>query len=307
MKELGEGFRCGIGHDVDRFIGIEIERHGRCVKLHQKEAISRLLRQHGMDEANSSHLPGEGGTRLDMSDVDGESEGTKLSESEQSDFRSLVGSLMYIACNTRPDIMYQTGALSRFMKQAHTVHVVAAKRVLRYLRGTQDLGIWLGQKGQATVKIGEEPVVWTDSDWNTPRSTSGGIVLVDGPIRWWSRKQPVPALSSTEAEIIASSEAAREGRVIELQVDEFRCVVSKESKTGGPTCIGDNVATTLIARLEATRKRIKHLETRHFYVCSLSHWEYQRTETSNNMADALTKNLKSWTSFSGFRDRMGVA
>ena len=217
---------------------------------------------------------------------------------------------MYIACNTRPDIMYQVGALSCFMKQANEIHATAAKRVLRYLQGSPCLGIWLGQDNNGSHvsrgMVGAEPIVWTDSDWNAPRSTSGGVILVDGPVRWWSKRQPVPALSSTEAEIIATSEAAREGRAIELQVDEFRAVATHESKDSGPQCYGDNTGANLIARLEGTRKKVKHLTLRHLYACSLENWRYDRVSINENLADMFTKNLEPSCGFSVFRRRAQV-
>ncbi|KAL0318765.1 UNVERIFIED_CONTAM: Retrovirus-related Pol polyprotein from transposon RE1 [Sesamum angustifolium] len=85
-------------------------------------------------------------------------------------YRSLIGSLLYLTA-TRPDIMFATSLLSRFMQSPSQVHYAAAKRILRYLRGTKDFGIWYKSTNNAKL------VGYTDSDWagsvDDMKSTSG--------------------------------------------------------------------------------------------------------------------------------------
>ncbi|TXG67192.1 hypothetical protein EZV62_008467 [Acer yangbiense] len=120
-------------------------------------------------------------------------------------FQSLVGNVMYLI-TTRPDIMYDVSLINRFMEKPFSNHGEAAKRILRYVRGTLDHGIFY----QANIPI--NLVGYTDSDlaWSVDdsKSISGYIFnLGSGAISWYrcSKKQPIMALSTTEAEYIAAS------------------------------------------------------------------------------------------------------
>ena len=111
---------------------------------------------------------------------------------------------MYASTGTRPDISYTVSTLARFMADPHPIHFDAAKRVLRYLKGTKDLRLTFGLNDDGLVG-------YTDADWASQahrHSISSSVFLVSGGvISWSSRKQPIVALSTTEAEYIAASDA----------------------------------------------------------------------------------------------------
>ena len=122
-------------------------------------------------------------------------------------YRSVVGSLRYLV-HTRPDLAYSVGTVSRFMENPTTEHMSAVKQILRYVKGTINLG--------STYRKGKEGLIlrgYSDSDMagdvDDRKSTTGMIFyLGPNPISWNSQKQKVVALSSCEAEYIAASTAA---------------------------------------------------------------------------------------------------
>ena len=103
-------------------------------------------------------------------------------------YRQLIGSLIYAVMGTRPDLSYVITKLSQYMTNPSAIHLAAAKRVLRFLKGTQDQKLWY-RYGQPLILEG-----FTDSDFagcrDTRRSTSGYIFqLGQAPICWKSQKQ----------------------------------------------------------------------------------------------------------------------
>ena len=110
---------------------------------------------------------------------------------------------------TRPDIAYATSVASRFAKNPFHQHTKAVKTILRYLKGSRDRGITYGGEKELRVEG------YLDSDWagdkESQKSTSGFIFMLNrGPVSWCSKKQSTVALSSTKAEYIALTLAAKE-------------------------------------------------------------------------------------------------
>jgi hypothetical protein len=95
--------------------------------------------------------------------VDPDSHLVKATEEEvgvdQQVYQSMVGSLMYLAMCTRPDIAYAVGTLARFSSRPNKTHWIAAKRVLRYLKGTASHGI-VFRGGMSGNCVG-----YSDADW----------------------------------------------------------------------------------------------------------------------------------------------
>ena len=110
---------------------------------------------------------------------------------------------------TRPDISHVVGVLAQFMQSPTCVHLNAGRKVLRYLKGTFNHGLFYGKKNDLTVST------FSDADWagsmNDKRRISGYVFLLGTTtISWSSKKQPTVALSSTEAEYRAMTNATCE-------------------------------------------------------------------------------------------------
>jgi len=124
-------------------------------------------------------------------------------------YLSLVGSLLY-ATQTHPDIQFSVNLIAQFSGNPGISHLEAVKRILHYLKGTQDFSLVLGRQGRGAVDI----VVWTDSDWAgdvDSRHLVGDFVfdVARGYVFWSSKKQVSVAISSVKAEYVASANATK--------------------------------------------------------------------------------------------------
>ncbi|XP_019170984.1 PREDICTED: uncharacterized protein LOC109166489 [Ipomoea nil] len=124
-------------------------------------------------------------------------------EVDETAYRSIIGCLMFLTAIT-PDIMFPVSLLSRFMHCASELHYTAAKRILRYIKGTLDYGL----KFEKTKKLFLHG--YSDSDWagssDDMRSTSGYFFSFgSGCFSWSSTKQDVVVQSTAEAEYVAAA------------------------------------------------------------------------------------------------------
>nr|GEX96297.1 hypothetical protein [Tanacetum cinerariifolium] len=178
------------------FLGIEVFQSPAGIHVSRQKYAVEILTRFNMLDCNAVVNPIVPRCKL------------KLEEGEHMDetlYKSLVGSLMYIT-TTRPNIQFVVSYISRFVSKPTEVHFAVAKRVLRYLQGTLDYGIWY-KRGDGRMEV------FTDSDFagdqNDRKSTSGYLVLWDeAVVSWSSKKQNRVALSSTEAEYVAAATCA---------------------------------------------------------------------------------------------------
>ncbi|ODM21277.1 hypothetical protein SI65_04330 [Aspergillus cristatus] len=132
-----------------------------------------------------------------------------LGRAEHKLFRRLIGRLIFLVIATRPDITFAVNQLSQYLAEPRKVHLAAAKHVLRYVKSTIGYGLTFGAKGSLKGLYAYADSAYANSAKN--RSTTGFIFLIGGtPVTWTSRKQSVTAQSSTEAEYMAVSEAAKQ-------------------------------------------------------------------------------------------------
>ena len=149
------------------------------------------------------------------------------SDLEKAKYSAKDGSIMYAMVETRIDIAFATSMVSRFAKNPSLGHFNAIDQNLRYLAGSRDRGIIFG--GEKELKL----VGYSDSDWARDhadrKSTSGFVFMLNGgPISYASKKQAVVALSSTEAEYVALSLAAREATWLRLLLTELGLLTPSE-------------------------------------------------------------------------------
>ncbi|KAL9310750.1 putative RNA-directed DNA polymerase [Arabidopsis thaliana] len=152
MKELGE---------LKHFLGLEVERKESGIFLGQHKYARDLIQKFGLVECKPIATPME--PNLKLCAYDGKDlEDTKM-------YRQIVGSLIYLTLS-RPDISFAVGVVSRFMQKPKKPHLEAAKRILRYIKGTIDWGLLYEKEGKGKLNS------YCDADYagdhDTRRSTT---------------------------------------------------------------------------------------------------------------------------------------
>ena len=160
------------------FLGIEVLQHPEGIYICQRRYAQEILKQFGMDRCNSVKNPIVSGCKLSKDE-----EGTKV---DASMFKQVVGSLMYLTA-TRPDLMYGVSLISRFMSCPTEQYWLAAKRLLRYLMGTMNLGIFYNKGGCKQL------IAYSDSDFagdiDDHKSTTRCVFIISsGVVSWFSKK-----------------------------------------------------------------------------------------------------------------------
>ncbi|XP_047174799.1 uncharacterized mitochondrial protein AtMg00810-like [Vigna umbellata] len=268
---------------LNYFLGIEFTKTDEGLMMHQSRYTLDMLNKFNMIHCNSANTPAEVGLKLEK---DPEEEGV-----DPTEYRKMVGSLRYL-CNTRPNISYSVGLVSRYMQNPRISHLMAIKRILRYLKGTHNFGILLpGGESEGEVRIN----AYSDSDWcgdkSDRKSTAGYVFFLNGaPISWSSIKEPVVALSSCETEYIAACEATCQAAWLSSLMSELKIEVE-----GKVRLLVDNKSAIELTKHPASHGRRKHIETRFHYIreqVSKGKLEVVYCRSEDQIEDLLTKALK---------------
>jgi len=277
---LGKRFDVKSIGKLERCLGIDFVEDCSGIKVSQKTYVNDLLQRFGMKDCKPVSTPLDVGTKL-----------TKTKEWSAKDgprppYRELIGGLLYLSVATRPDVTHAARVLSQFNDCFGKAHWTAAKRVLRYLKGTADVGI--------TYKRGEGNFEgYVDADWagsiHDRRSFTGyAFNMNEGCVSWESRKQRTVALSSTEAEYMSLSEGTKEAVYLKRLLRELGTDVD---------CVklsNDNSGAQKLAMNPIYHARTKHIDIRHHFVreaIAAGFVRLQHLATEKMPADILTKAL----------------
>lgn len=267
------------------YLGMEILQSKGSIVLKQEAYTKKLLERFGMSNCNPITTP------IDKGSIEPGKEFVSSEDSEEEapfPYREAVGALAYLMVATRPDIAYAVGVASRKLESPTLNDWLNVKRIMRYLKGTMSYG--LRYKPDHLVGVLEG---FSDADHGgdctTGRSTTGVVCrYAGGAISWLSQRQASVAISTTEAEIVAASEGARElvwlKRVLKA-LTTLKCT---------PSLSVDNEAAVRLSYNPEFHKRTKHIRIRHFFVRELVAKEeitVKRISTKDQIADVMTKGL----------------
>jgi len=193
-----------VSKDATYFLGLKIEKQNNGdIRISQRSYAQRILERFNFVDCKTVSTP--------MLPIPESSNSGKAPEKESTyPYRQAVGALMYLMLGSRPDLAYSVGFLSRSLENPTTEDIARLKRVFRYIAGTLDLGITYRKNTEKGVFES-----YSDADFGectkTGRSTSGVVIIyAGGAVSWLSQRQGTVTLSSTEAELVAANEGAKE-------------------------------------------------------------------------------------------------
>ena len=271
---------------VHWLLGIKItrDRSARIISLSQASYIDAILSRFALSDAKSCPTPMTHGTMLTKEDSP--SNPNEIARMGKTPYREAIGSLMYAAVATRPDIAFAVSYLSQFLENPGEAHWEAAKRVFRYLAGTKTMQLTYGGEHH-------ELEGYTDADGAMQEhrhAISGYAFLLDGgAISWSSKKQELVTLSTAEAEYVAATHAAKEAIWLRKLLGEIM-----PNLTAPTPFYCDNQAALKLATEDNYHARTKHIDVRYHFIRQTAASRaikllYCRTE--DMIADLLTKAL----------------
>jgi len=288
MKILGKTSYC-LGLQIQHF-------NDGSMLLHQQSYVQKLLKNFSMDQAHPLTSPMIGRSKNKDDPYHPREEEEEVVDKQR--YLTAVGAFTYLTTHTRPDIGFATSILARHSQNPTARHWNGVKHLMRYLRGTEDLGLYFRKSEN------RETTGYADSGFNTDevagKSQTGYIFLRDGaPVSWKSVKQTVTATSTNHAELLAFHEASREA----VWLRTMEGIITKQCKittTDRPTIIYEDNASCIrqmqsgFIKADRTKHISPHIFTFSQDLVDKGQIEIRKIESENNIADMLTKALPAY-------------
>jgi hypothetical protein len=208
---------------------------------------------------------------------------------DNNEYRKIIGMLLYVSTNTRPDISASVCILAQKVEKPRELDLSEAKRVIRYLHSTKTLKLHLCDPTSTSTLQAFSDANWAEDKIDRKSNTGLICFVFGGAVAWSSRKQDVVSISTTEAEFYALAETAKEVQWIiqllkDFNIEQLEPVVIES----------DNQSCIKFVENEKFSNRTKHIDVRYHFVkdfINMKSIELQYCPTEHNVADMLTKPL----------------
>nr|AAN05371.1 Putative retroelement [Oryza sativa Japonica Group]AAP53179.1 retrotransposon protein, putative, Ty1-copia subclass [Oryza sativa Japonica Group] len=295
-KEFGDmmsrEFEMSMIGELSFFLRLQIKQLKDGTFLSQTKYIKDLLKRFGLEDAKPIKTPMVTNGHLDL-DEGGKPVDLKL-------YHSMIGSLLYLTAS-RPDIMFSVCMCARFQVAPKECHLVAVKRILRYLKHSSIIGLWY-PKGAKFKLVG-----YSDSDYAgckvDRKSTSGSCQMLGRSlVSWSSKKQNSVALSTAEAEYVSAGSCCAQLLWMKQILLDYGISFTKTP------LLCDNDSAIKIANNPVQHSRTKHIDIRHHFLRDhvvKSDIVISHIRTEDQLADIFTKPLDE-TRFCKLRNELNV-
>ncbi|XP_060190910.1 secreted RxLR effector protein 161-like [Lycium barbarum] len=205
---------------------------------------------------------------------------------DETNYRGMIGSLLYLNAS-RPDIMFSICRCARFQAAPKESHLTALKRIIRYLHGTTNYGLWYPNSNNFTLEVFSDADFASDKE--DRKSTSGTCQLLGKSlISWNSKKQGLVSLSTTKAEYIAVGQCCTQLIWMSYQLSDYD-LFFKPIKI-----FCDNSSAICLSKNHVHHSRAKHIDIKHHFIINYvaqGDFEIVFVYTENQLVDIFTKPL----------------
>lgn len=277
-KLMSEKYNMSMMGDLTYFFGLQVKQSSNGIFINQGKYVKDLLKKFDMNSSSSMKTPMAPPANLDA-DLTGK-------PVDITNYRGIIGSLLYLTAS-RPDIMFATCMCARYQADPRESHLIAAKRILRYLKGTPNLGLWYPKDS------GLDLIGYSDSDYAgckiDRKSTTGGCQLLGGRlVSWTSKKQSTVSTSTVEAEYVAAASCTAQMLWMKSQLADFGLDFPKVP------IYCDNTSAIAISNNPVLHSRTKHIDIRYHFIrdhIMKGDVELHFIPTEYQLADLFTKPL----------------
>ena len=303
-EKLNKKYKIKFLGEADWLLNMKITRDtaNNRIYLDQSSYVESILEEFDMKNhiPVSSPSPTYKMSKLDCPTTDEGKEAMK-----KFPYRRLVGLLMYLSNATRPDIAFAVRTAAQYMENPGILHWKALITILKYLKGTMNYGLLFDGNLVASDANDKFPIVgYADADWGgneSRKSTTGGVITVGGNVvDWLCNKQQTPALSSCEAEYIATGATVQSMMWINSLLQEMGLRTVLEEM---PLRVhNDNQSAIAICKNDVLHDRVRHIDIKHHFIRDLienKNLTIDWIPTADQVADIFTKPLKGRAGLSG--------
>lgn len=285
MAKLQEKYRLSGGEPLQWFLGIEVirDRNQRMIWLSQSSFVDKIVNHFGVQGEGAK----DPSTPMTVKELFPNED--RASAASTQGYQRKTGSVLYLAVITRPDIAFAVSRLCRFNMNPSDKHHAAVDHLLRYLRKTRTLTLQLG--GTETFDVYSD-ASFADNTIDRKSSQAYIMKLFGGTIGWRANKQDTVTTSTTEAELLALAQAAKESMFISRLIKELGVTLDDSRIT--IQCDNTQTIRLINADVAVLQTKLRHVDIH-------NHWLRQEaladriavrhTPTTDMIADGLTKAL----------------
>ena len=275
---MSNEFEMSLMCELTHFLGLQVDQKHDGLFFSQSKYAKDLVKKFGLEDCKIAKSPMSTSVSLQHDP----------SEKcvDQTLYRSMIGSLLYLTAS-RPDISYSVGVCARFQSDPKESHLKAVKRIIKYVLGTIDYGIFYTKDTNISI------VAFCDADWggnkDERKSTSGGCFYVgNNLVSWHSKKQTCISLSTAEAEYIAAGSCCTQLLWMKNMLKDY----GFPQTSFNLYC--DNTSAIQIAKNPVQHTKTKHIDLRYHFIRDLvekNTLDLSYIPTERQLADIFTKPL----------------